>query len=155
MFLGIYLCMHTYIQYVVYCFIFILSWTISESEEKYNLCALLSPKVDYIIKCWVLVPVVSWASAVDEAPGTLWAWGFWAHLQHLISLSGPCFYWTSRLPCVWKPTAPVKVRGCQWCWGTMSGRWRNIAQAHHCCVCTPQHPPSPRWHPLTVWRIIL
>lgn len=49
----------------------------------------------------------------------------------------------------------TRVRGCQWCWGTMSGRWRNRAQAHHCCVCTPQHPPLPRWQPFTVWRIIL
>lgn len=149
--------MHTHI-YTMWCILLHFHieldnyWVWKERSITY---VLPSPKVICIIKCWLLVPVVSWASAADEAPGTLWMWGFWTHVQFLVSLSCPCSSWASWLTCVWEPTAPVRVKGCQWCWGTMSGRWRNRAQAHHCCVCTAQHPPLPRWHPFTVWRIIL
>lgn len=52
MFLGMYLYIHTYIQYGVYCFIFILRWTFSWVwSERSVTDLLLSPTVSRNIKC--------------------------------------------------------------------------------------------------------
>lgn len=100
---------------------------------------------------------MSSAGVEDEAPGTFRTRRFWVHSQHPVSLSGPCSSWAAPVPlCLGQePTAPGRGRGYQWGWGAASARWRNRAHTHHCCVCTPQHPPPPRWHPFTAWRIIL
>lgn len=152
MLLGIYLCIHTYIQYGSHCFIFILSWTISESEKR-KACAPFSKSNLYHE---MLPPSFSGILSKCSRWGTMHFMdvGFLSSFKASAFLIMPLLLLGFPAPLCLGANS-IRVRGCQWCWGTMSGRWKSRAQAHHCCVCTPQHPPLPRWQPFTVWRIIL